>query len=151
MNLVTFRPQRNWNPSVGLRALENEFDRFFKTSCAGSSKEQATAWVPAWDIRESQDDYTFAMDVPGISKDDLVITVAENVLSVKGSRNSDSEENKDSFHRVERWSGAFERSVCLPKDADGEAVEAHYADGVLTVTVNKAEKAKPKNIEVKVS
>ncbi len=151
MNLVTFRPQRRCNPLAGLRALEHEFDRLFGSPSAGSSEEHATAWAPAWDIRESQDDYTFAMDVPGISKDELEITVVENVLTVKGARNSDSEENRESYHRVERWNGVFERSVRLPKDADSEAVEAHYADGVLTVAVRKSEKAKPKSIEVKVS
>lgn len=85
-----------------------------------------------------------------MKKEDIKITVQDDVLSISGERKQEKEEKGKKYHRIERAYGCFERSFTLPEDADGTKVNAEYKDGVLKVHLPKSEKAKPKAIEVKV-
>ena len=90
-------------------------------------------------------------DLPEVKKEDVKLTVQDDVMSISGERKYEKEEKGKKYHRVERAYGSFMRSFTLPEDADGSKVSAEYKDGVLKVRLPKSEKAKPKSIEVKVS
>jgi HSP20 family protein len=105
-------------------------------------------WVPAIDIRETEDSYLIEADVAGLKKDDIELTVEDNVLTLKGERKHESEEKKEGYRRIERRYGSFRRSFELPAGVDTGKVKADVKDGVLSVTLPKPEEVKPKQIEV---
>jgi HSP20 family protein len=108
-------------------------------------------WSPLVDISEDEKEYLIKAEIPEMKKDDIKISVQDNVLSISGERKYEIDENGKKYHRVERAYGSFVRSFTLPEDADGSKVGAEYKDGVLKVHLPKSEKAKPKAIEVKVA
>ena len=114
----------------------------------GESTESSD-WVPAVDIRESDDEYRFELEVPAVLASDVKVTVKDGVLVVTGERRYEKETN-DKVHRVERRYGRFTRSFRLPENADESKIEASAKDGVLTLRVAKREEVKPRAIEVKV-
>lgn len=105
-------------------------------------------WVPAVDVRETDDSFVFTAELPGLTKKDVSITLEDNVLTLTGERQFEKEEGKNEFRRIERSYGRFTRSFTLPNDVDNDNVQANYADGLLTVTVPKTEKSKPRQIEI---
>ncbi|MEM8963911.1 MAG: Hsp20/alpha crystallin family protein [Acidobacteriota bacterium] len=104
-------------------------------------------WRPAVDIRETDDHVLLLIDLPGIGKDGLELTVEENVLRVRAERPF-PDADKDSYRRVERRYGVFGRTFSLPRNIDQSKVEAHFDNGVLTIELPKAETAKPRRIEI---
>jgi HSP20 family protein len=108
-------------------------------------------WSPLVDISEDEKEYLIKAEIPEMKKDDMKISVQDNVLSISGERKYEKEEKGKKYHRVERAYGSFMRSFTLPEDADGSKVGAEYKDGILKVHLPKSEKAKPKAIEVKVA
>ena len=107
-------------------------------------------WRPSVDIAESKDEYVLSADLPGASRDDLEVTVVDGRLTISGQRTKNGESEEKSTH-TERLYGTFTRSFDLPAAVSADRIIAIYRDGVLTVTVPKAEEAKPKQIEVKIS
>jgi HSP20 family protein len=103
------------------------------------------------DITEDDKEYLIKAELPEIKKEDVKLTVQDNVLAISGERKYEKEEKDKKYHRVERAYGSFLRSFTLPEDADGSKVAAEYKDGILKVHLPKSEKAKPKSIDVKVS
>ena len=102
--------------------------------------------APASDARLSDDGYTITVELPGVSEDDIDLTVNEGVVTIKGEKQAEREEKGDTWYFSERQYGSFSRAFRLPADADETAVEAELKDGVLTVTVPKSEpKAKAAN------
>jgi HSP20 family protein len=118
-----------------------------------TGKEAMTVaeWSPLVDITEDDKEYLIKADLPEVKKEDVKLTVQDDVMSISGERKYEKEEKGKKYHRVERAYGSFMRSFTLPEDADGSKVSAEYKDGVLNVHLPKSEKAKPKSIEVKVS
>ena len=118
-----------------------------------SDKEALTVaeWSPLVDISEDQKEYLIKAEIPEMKKEEMKISVQDNVLTISGERKYEKEETGKKYHRVERAYGSFMRSFTLPEDADGGRVGAEYKDGVLKVHLPKSEKAKPKSIEVKVA
>ncbi|TAJ35162.1 MAG: Hsp20/alpha crystallin family protein, partial [Nitrospirae bacterium] len=108
-------------------------------------------WAPLVDIVEDEKEYLIKAELPEVKKEDVKVTVQDDVLTITGERKYEKEEKGKKYHRVERAYGSFERSFTLPEDADGAKVNAEFKDGILKVHVAKSEKAKPKSIEVKVS
>jgi HSP20 family protein len=108
-------------------------------------------WSPLVDITEDEKEYLIKAELPEMKKEDVKLTVENNVLCISGERKYEKEEKDKKYHRVERAYGSFMRSFTLPDDADGAKVAAEYKDGILKVHLPKSEKAKPKSIEVKVS
>ena len=90
------------------------------------------------------------MELPGVNKDDVKITLESNVLTIRGEKKAESEVNEKNLHRTERSYGEFQRSFTLPISVKNDRVDAVYKDGILTVSLPKADEAKPKLIEVKV-
>jgi HSP20 family protein len=131
-----------WDLFRDLRSVEDEFDRL-----AGRAFSRDT-WVPALDVRESEDRFDVTLDLPGLEPSDVNVTFEDGMLSINGKREFSTEDKDDTWHRIERSFGTFARSIRLPQKADTEKIEASFDQGVLTVSVPKAEQARPRTIEV---
>lgn len=117
----------------------------------GQESITVTQWAPLVDITEDDAGYTITAELPEVKKQDVKVTVENGVLTVTGERALEKEEKGRKYHRIERAYGSFARSFALPDDADPAKVTAVFKDGLLKVLVAKAEAARPKQIEVKVS
>lgn len=106
------------------------------------------AWRPAVDIRETEDAYELHAELPGMKKDDIGITLENNVLKLSGERRFEKDVKEEEFHRIERSYGSFTRAFSLPSRVDSERVEASFEDGVLKVRVPKAAETRPRRIEI---
>lgn len=105
--------------------------------------------APTMDVSETDNAVEVRMDVPGVDPKDVDIQIRGNVLSVTGQRKEETTEKGKTWHRVERRFGSFARTMTLPAEVKEDAVQAAYRDGVLTVTLPKAEQVKARKIEVK--
>lgn len=155
-NLVRWEPATRWDPFKELedmqRRLSTVFGRLPVRKEGGKDEAMTVAeWAPLVDIVEDEKEYLVKAELPEVKKEDVKVTVEDDVLTITGERKYEKEEKGKKYHRVERAYGSFERSFTLPEDADGTKVNAEFKDGILRVHVAKSEKAKPKSIEVKVS
>jgi HSP20 family protein len=114
-----------------------EFDRFFNRDVpfATSAEEFEFGWVPDMEVFEKNNRFTVRLDVPGLKKEEVTVTVAEGVLTVEGERKYETEEEKNRWYRRERTYGRFCRTVTLPEGVNPKEVEATFKNGVLEVTV----------------
>jgi HSP20 family protein len=153
--LTRWEPTTRWNPFKEIEDMEKRLSSFFgRTPVSGSDKKEAITvaeWSPLVDISEDEKEYLIKAEVPEMKKEEIKISVHDDVLSISGERKYEKEEKGKKYHRVERAYGSFMRSFTLPEDADGSKVNAEYKDGLLKVHLPKAEKAKPKSIEVKIT
>ena len=141
-----------WTPRTELETLRHEFERLFERALPtmfGDGEENGTVWRPRLDMRETEAAYVLETDLPGMTAADMTVEVEGPYVVVKGERHAEREETKEGVKRAERTFGKFYRRVMLPETAKAEETEAHYANGVLTVTVPKAEEAKAKPVTVK--
>ncbi|MEK7748776.1 MAG: Hsp20/alpha crystallin family protein, partial [Bacteroidota bacterium] len=99
---------------------------------------------------ELENEYLVKVELPGVEKDDVKITLENNILTIRGEKKEAKDIKQENYHRVERSYGSFLRSFKLPTSVKSDKVDAIYKDGILSVTLPKAEEAKPKQIEVKV-
>ena len=151
MNVIT-----RWNPFKELEDMENRLSTLFGRAPVkrnGERKEAMTVaeWAPLVDITEDEKEYLIKAELPEVKKEDVKVSVQDDVISISGERKSEKEEKDKKYHRVERAYGSFYRSFTLPEDADGGKVAAEFKDGMLKVRLPKSENAKPKSIEVKVA
>jgi HSP20 family protein len=108
----------------------------------------ARSWAPAVDIVETPEHYEVRAELPGVKKEDVDISVENNVLTLRGERKFEKDEPKESFHRIERAYGSFVRSFTLPTRVNPEQVQAKFDTGVLTILIPKAAEARPRRIEI---
>ncbi|MFA6456116.1 MAG: Hsp20/alpha crystallin family protein [Bacteroidota bacterium] len=138
----------------GLQSLQYDmnriFDEFFRGDILANDELFGRDWNPAVDIIENNDNYVLKAELPGMIKDDVKITLENNVLTIRGEKKQETEKKEENYHRVERSYGSFERSFTIPGSIKVNDIDAQYKDGVLTLTLPKAEEAKPKMIDVKV-
>src|SRR5919198_4079767 len=153
MNAVT-----RWNPFREMDELQRRMSSLFdwspfRRSSLTDGEESITVpeWAPLVDIAEDDKEYLIKVELPEVQKDDVKVTVENGTLTISGERKAEKEEKGRKFHRVERYYGRFERSFSVPDDAEADAVKAEFKDGLLKVHLAKSEKARPKQIEVKVS
>ncbi|MGA0850038.1 MAG: Hsp20/alpha crystallin family protein [Chthoniobacterales bacterium] len=151
MTLIRFKPESAdvspaQSPGDLLRDFMNLHFPFFPQEKAGMN-----TWSPALDVHDDKDAFTVTLEAPGLKKEDFEISYHDGVLSIAGERKEEKEAEERNYFRRERFFGRFSRSVSLPAEVQPDKVAAAYKDGVLTVTLPKAEKAKPKQIEVSVS
>ncbi len=109
------------------------------------------SWLPAVDIFEEKEAVRIAAELPGVKPEDVRISMENGVLTIRGEKKQTAEEQTERVHRYERCYGAFERSFTVPTSIDAEHIKAAYEDGVLTVTLPKVERAKPRQITVEVA
>lgn len=129
-----------WNRLAG----EDLFDDFSKSSLAPAT------WRPMTDIYENKDSYVFKVELPGFKKEDIKVEFANDTLTLKGERKQEEETKNENVHRVERSYGMFERSFTVPKNVDAKKIEASLKDGILVLTVPKAEESQTKAIPINV-
>jgi HSP20 family protein len=123
--------------------------RLFDSAAAGDLFAQTAGVYPPMNIWQDSDSFHVRADIPGVKADELSITAQRNRLTIQGRREIPQENGKVSWHRKERPEGSFSRTVTLPTEIDAERVEARYTDGVLSLTLPKAESARPRQITVK--
>ena len=132
-------------------SVQHEVDRLFDRFQGGMADEgQTSTWLPAVDIVEADVNYIVRVDAPGVAKDDVKITLQEDVLTIKGEKKREAEKKDENLRRVERSYGMFQRSFTLPTAVKSDEIEASFEGGVLTIRLPKAEEAKLKEIEVKI-
>jgi len=154
MSLVRWNPARDlatW-PS-NLFGMQREMNRMFDNFLNGTDRGEdyaLTVWSPAVDIAEHDDQYVVKMELPGVSKEEVKITLESNILTIRGEKKQEKETKKENYHRVERSYGSFQRSFTLPTTVKNDKIDASFKDGILNINLPKAEEAKPKQIEVKV-
>ncbi len=139
------------------QTLQGRLNRFFDEAFRGwplTTQEDGGSlvgqWVPPVDVFEDKDAVRITAELPGVKPEDVKISLENNVLTVHGEKRQVAEENTDRVHRYERYYGVFERSFSVPTTVDADHIKATYDLGVLTVRLPKVERAKPRQIEVKV-
>ena len=149
-----------WNPADEMEALRREIDRAFQGFGLGQQPWQQVAFLPGRGPRryplinllEDKDHLYIEALTPGVDAQSLDVSVMQNRLTLSGEKGRISGDIKpEAFHRSERASGKFVRTIDLPVDVDEQAIQAEYKNGLLLVTLPKAEKAKPKQISVKLT
>lgn len=155
MSLIRYQTPTNpgW-PTLGrLSNLRDELDSLFELPFLSNLANQTqlfSGWTPALDLYQSNDNVVAVVELPGMRKEDIEISLHEGMLTISGERKHESGEN-DKAERSERYVGKFRRSITLPTRVDASKVNATYKDGILTVTLPKAEEAKPRQIKVNVA
>ncbi|MDH3495726.1 MAG: Hsp20/alpha crystallin family protein [Gemmatimonadota bacterium] len=136
-----------WNDVfASRREIDRVFDRFF-----GQAGSMTGPWTPVVDVRETKDAIEVIAELPGLRLEDVEVNIENNVLSISGEKKQEYAENSgdSEYHLVERRCGRFERSFTLPRTVDPEKIGARFEHGLLTVTLPKAEAAKPRRVEIR--
>ncbi len=153
MSLIRYQVPElsNYSPTDRLATLRDEFNRLFDWTAPSRDSGFFSGWTPALDVYDDKDHLVVKVELPGMKKDDIEISMHDGTLTVSGERKTEHEEKEGQSFRSERYFGKFQRSLTLPTAVDAGKIKASYKDGVLTVDLPKAEEAKPKHIEVSVS
>lgn len=141
-----------WRPFGGLSSFRNEKDRLWDLFSGESpfAKTFAESWLPSVDISETKNDFVVKAELPGLEAKDVNVSISGDILTIKGEKKAEEEEKDEHYHRVERYSGSFQRVFQLSSGVKADKIEATFDKGVLKVTLPKVEEAKKKKIEVKV-
>lgn len=152
MNVIRWqRPVwSNWNHLGQLNDLRDEIDRLFESPLAELARTSRllSGWTPALDLHEDKDHFVARVELPGMKKENIDITMHDGSLSIAGERKAEDKLENAEVYRAERFVGRFQRTVTIPAPVDADRVNAEYHDGVLTITLPKTEEAKPKRIKV---
>jgi len=141
MNLIQYqRPGLAWPTFGRLTSLQDELDRLFESP--------VQTWTPALDVQEDKEGFTIRVELPGLKREDIDVSLQDGVLVISGERKAEPLKEDTELHRQERYFGRFSRALTLPTAVAGDNVKAAYKDGILTVTLPKAEEAKPKSITI---
>ena len=148
MSLIRYSVPRLASSSRHPSSWVNEVDRLFDLAFPVAPQTRAAGWVPPLDLWEQGDQFVVRLELPGLKKEEVQLSLHEGVLTVKGERKHAFTSKPGETFRSERSYGSFSRNVALPAQVNHEAVTAAFKDGVLTVTLPKAESAKPRQITV---
>lgn len=140
-----------WRPLHDLTRMQRDMNRLFDSFFNDIEDQLPVAWSPRVDIKENADEFVLVAELPGLKKDDVKITLRENTLTISGEKKREEEKKDTSYHRIERFHGAFSRSFTLPAAVDSGKIQAVFKDGELKLSLPKIEEAKPKEIEIKAS
>jgi HSP20 family protein len=141
-----------WEPFRELDDIFSRYSPLFGRSAARSAGVgEDAAWAPAANISETGTEYLIKAELPEVSKEDVKVTVDENVITISGERRKEAEHQDEKVHRVETFYGQFSRSFRLPEDADIAAIQAESRNGMLKVRVPKTTAPKPRTIEVQLN
>jgi HSP20 family protein len=144
MKLIQYeRPSLAWPTFGRLANLQDELDRLFESPLR--------AWAPALDVREDADNFIIRAELPGLKREDINVSLQDGALVISGERTVENVEEGVEVHRQERYYGKFQRALTLPAPVAADKIKAQYKDGVLSVTLPKAEEAKPKQIDISVN
>jgi HSP20 family protein len=151
--MTRFVPFRS--PLDGVAVLQNRLNSIFNDFASSNGELQneslsAGNFIPPVDIYEDANRLVLKLEVPGIPQDDLQINLENQTLTVKGERKLVKDEKEENFHRIERRYGSFVRSFTLPATIETESAQANYENGVLSITLQKKEAAKPKQLKIEI-
>ncbi len=142
-------PRRRFGNSLAeLEGMRRQMERLFDVYGHRQSERSGAGVYPAVNITEDSESYYVSAELPGVKSADLDVNVTANQLTLAGERTISEEATDARYHRREREAGRFSRAIALPDDIDTDRVRAKMTDGVLTVIVPKAEKAKPRTIQI---
>jgi HSP20 family protein len=156
MAILRWRPAgqavERWDPFRDLTEIQSEMNRVFDGAFGRPSTMTGfdRGWAPAVDMYETKDELVLRAELPGMNEKDVSLSLTGDVLALRGERVPDPTVNQEHYFRGERWYGKFERMFPLPIPIEAEKVTATFRDGVLTVTLPKAEAIKPKAIKIDV-
>ena len=153
MSLIRYQTPElsNWSSFDRLASFRDEVNRLFDFSWPSRDTGLLSGWSPALDVSDDKDNLVVKVELPGMKKEDINLSLHDGVLTISGERKHERETKEGGTFRSERYFGKFQRSVTLPSAVDSSKVNASYKDGILTVELPKAEEAKPKQIAVNVS
>jgi HSP20 family protein len=145
MQIDKYRP---W----GLSSFHDEVSRLFHDFIRPERGPRPLRgeWAPPVDIAETENEIVVKAEVPGMSAEDLNVTIQGDLLTIQGEKKSETEEKGRNYHRVERTFGTFTRTITLPTEVEGDKVEATYENGVIELHLPKKEEARRKEIQIKV-
>jgi HSP20 family protein len=157
MNLIPWRHKSEEragrgveNPLVRFRQeFDQLFNQFFRDPWGGDLAERTFGVGPRMDLAETENEITLRFDLPGVTPEDVDISVSGGMLTLRGEKRDEKEQKSGDYVYAERSVGAFSRSVQLPSTVDPDKIDASYKNGVLTVTLAKHADAKPKRIPVR--
>ncbi len=148
-----------WDPFTEFATLQDRLNQFLTTQPSGpvglfrGAEQALTApnFIPAVNVYEDEHNIMVTVELPGVDEKDIDVSLENNVLTINGERKLENEEKKENFHRIERSYGRFTRSFALPPTVDTESVNAEFNNGVLQISLDKREEAKPKQIKIGMS
>ncbi len=142
-----------WDPFRELdemrKRMASLWDRPLEFLEAPSERLELAEWRPLADITEDEKEYLVKLELPGMKREEVKVSMESGVLTISGERKLEKEEKNKKYHRVERAYGSFSRSFVIPEDVVTDKIDAQFKEGVLEVHLPKGEHAKPKTIEVK--
>lgn len=144
-------PVSRWDdPSEMMGRLQSELDHTLRQVFGGRSNGNSTPvmWTPSTDLREDDNEIVIKMDLPAVKPEDVDIELTRDTLVVKGERKFDDVERRKDYVRIERQFGTFQRSWTIATSVQADSIKAEFKDGVLTITLPKAEAAKPRKVQV---
>jgi HSP20 family protein len=136
----------HWDPFVEMARLQDQVTRLWTGSEASTRRG---VFAPPVDIYEDKDAFHLKVELPGVKSNDVHVSVENGLLTIRGERRLDQEDERDGYHRIERSYGSFARSFTLPKTIDGEHLDAEMRDGVLSVRLPKQAAPEPKRIPIR--
>jgi len=142
-----------WDPFRDLISIQDRMNRLFEQTLSRSRGEEGAAaatWTPAVDIYETLDTIVIKAELPGVVREDIEIQIDDNILTLKGERRFSKDVHEESYLRIERTYGSFHRCFTLPATIHQEKIRAVCRDGVLELTLPKAEGSKPRRIAIEV-
>lgn len=153
MTMYLSTTRRQLDPFSSLRRLNTVLDEAFNAWPFQNQENGSvtSSWLPACDVFEDKDAVKIVAEVPGVRPEDVKISLENNLLTVRGEKKQQAEETSERVHRYERSYGTFERTFALPTTVDPDKIAANYEHGILTISIPKAERARPREIPVKVS
>jgi len=137
-----------WQPFREMAGMRDMLDRFFGDE-GGDLRQPLGMWSPAIDLYQTDDDVVVKATLPGVKPEDIQISVTGDTLTLRGEMAKESEVNEATYHLKERRFGSFARTLTLPSSVLADKARADFENGVLTLTLPKAEEVKPKTISVK--
>ena len=143
-----------WRPTRDFVHMKNEFDRLFGEFLSHSNidyNDSDKVWSPRVDVFETEEEFLDSAELTGVRKEDVKVTIQDNVLSLIGKKRKENEEKDENIYRREPIYGDFKRSIPLPGEVKANKIQANFKDGVLKITLPKTEEAKIKEIQISVN
>jgi HSP20 family protein len=138
-----------WEPVREMMTLREAMDRLFDDAFTRPFSANAGSIVPAIDLYQNEDEVVVKASLPGLRTEDVHISVTADVLTLRGEFKEESEQKENTYHLRENRYGEFERQVMLPTDVQSDKAKADFENGILTITLPKAETVKPRTINIK--
>jgi HSP20 family protein len=133
-----------WDPFADLNRVQREFEKSYF-----GPRTRSADFAPPVDVHEDPERLLLRAELPGVKREDIEVSIDANVLTLKGERKLEREEEGRRYHRIERSYGTFVRQFQLPSNVDSTKIDAQLTDGVLTIALNKKQELKPRKIDVK--